>query len=282
MALLAAFPLFAANDAELYAAAKAALAKNENEKAGELLEQAIKLNPNKSEYHLSLAEAYGELAQNAGIFKQIGYAKKIKPALERAIALDPKSLDARNGLISFLLAAPGIVGGDKDAALVQAAEIKKIDALRGHRAYARIYTAQKKPDLARKEGVDAVRAMPTSAPAHLFLGNIYFNEKNWANALHEYDYALKLDPSYMPAKFRIGVLAAESGTILARGEELLKGYLAYKPADDEPQYVSVWFYLGKLYEKQGKKAEAKQAYLNAQKLAPKSKDVAEALKRVSS
>src|SRR6185436_18715424 len=195
--------------------------------------------------------------------------------------LDPRSIEGRNALISYYLQAPGIMGGSVEKALDQAAEIKKIDALRGVRAYARIYLREKKFDLARKEAVEYVRANPNSAPGHYLLGNVYFNEKNWQAALHEYDYALKVDPSYMPPKFRIGALAADSNTMHARGEESLKAYLAYKPGDEEPQLVSAWFYLGKLYEAQGRKADAKQAYLSAQKLAPKSKEIAEAVKRVS-
>jgi tetratricopeptide (TPR) repeat protein len=281
LALFAVTTLHAATEAELIAAAKAALDRDDNEKAADLLEQAIKINPRNPETHLMLASAYGDLAQKAGIFKQASLGKKAKAELERTVELDPRNFEARNGLISFYLMAPGIIGGSEEKALEQAAEIRKIDALRGHRAYARVYITQKKPELARKEAVEAVREAPNSAPAHYFLGNMWFNDKNWPNALHEYDYALKLDAAFMPAKFRIGAVAAESGTNQARGEELLKEYLAYKPGDEEPRLVSAWFYLGKLYEKMGRKADAKQAYVNAQKLAPKSKEVAEALKRVS-
>lgn len=281
IALLVTSPLYAAKDADLFAAAKAAREKNEPQKAADLLEQAIKINPNKAEYHLLLAEAYGTLAENAGMFKQASLAKKAKAELERALQIDPRSFEARNGMISFYLQAPAIMGGSVEKALEQAAAIKKIDALRGHRAYVRIYMHEKKPDLARKEGLEAVRTMPTSGEAHFFLGNLYFNDKNWAAALREYDTALKLAPNFMPTRFRIGVLAAESNSIHARGEEALKAYLAYKPVADEPNHGSAWYYLGKLYEIQGRKADAKQAYLNAQKIAPKSSAITDALKRVS-
>lgn len=280
IALLVACPLFAAKDADLFAAAKAALEKQDNEKAAELLEEAIKLNPNKADYHLFLAQAYGNSAQGANMFKQASLAKKAKAAIERAVALDPRSFEARNALISFHLQAPGIVGGSHEKALEQAAAIKKMDPIRGARAYVQIYLTQKKPELARKEAVELVRSMPNSARAHYLLGNVYFNDKNWQAALHEYDYALKLDPSYMPPKYRIGALAAESNTLHARGEESLKAYLAHKPGAEEPTLVLAWFTLGQLYENMGRKADAKQAYLNAQKLAPTSKKIGDALKRV--
>ena len=244
-------------------------------------EKAIAINPKKAEYHYYLGGAYGRQAQSAGMFGGIGLAKKAKASLERAVELDPDYTDARFGLIDFYLAAPGIVGGSEEKALAQASEIKKRDALDGHRAWARVYSHQKKTDLARKEMVDAVREQPNSAKAHYFLGRFLFTEKNFSGALHEYEMAVKLDPEYMPSYYRIGEHAADSAGNFARGEETLKKYLAYTPKENEPSHANAWLNLGYIQEQQGRKAEAKQSYLNAQKLAPKSKTIAEFLKRVS-
>ena len=93
--------------------------------------------------------------------------------------------------------------------------------------------------------------------------------------------ALKLDAAFMPTYFRLGQQAVRSGTNPIRGEESLRKYLAYKPADNEPGHGSAWYWLGQLQEKQGRKAEAKTSYSNALKLAPTSDDVKAALKRVS-
>ena len=255
--------------------------RGDNEQAAKLFEQALKLKPNSAEYHYHLGGAYGNQAQKAGMFGGLGLAKKSKAELERAVQLDPNYLEARFALIDFLSIAPGIVGGSMEKALEHAAEIKKRDAIDGHRAYGRIYTRQKKTDLARKEYVDAVRENPNSPKAHYFLGNFLVNEKDWSGSLHEYEYAIKLDPAYMPPWFRIGYHATKSESNYARGEESLRKYLGHTPADDEPSLASAWYYLGMLQEKQGKKAEARQSYGNALKLAPASKDVSEALKRVS-
>ena len=65
--------------------------------------------------------------------------------------------------------------------------------------------------------------------------------------------AVKLDPNYMPGWFQIGHMAALSGTNLQRGEEALQKYLAYTPKQDEPQHYRAYFWLGGIYEKQGKK-----------------------------
>jgi tetratricopeptide (TPR) repeat protein len=278
--LISLLPLSAQSHADLFAAGKAALEKNEDEKAAGLFEKAVAANPNNAEYHYYLGAAYGQWAQQASMLKKPGLAKKVKASFERAVQLDPRLHEARFGLIQFYLVAPGIMGGSEAKALEQAAEMKKLDSLMGHRAYALIYRSQKKTALAKKEMIDAVREQPTSPAAHYSLGNTYFSEKDYKQALHEYEYALKLDPNYMPALFRVGVVAAETNSDHARGEASLKRYLTHKPDPSEPILASAWFYLGKLYEKQGRKADAKGAYQAALKLVPQADEIKAALKRV--
>ena len=273
--------LFAETAAGHAAAARAARERGDDAKAAELFEKAIAADSKNAEYHFLLGATYGDMAQRASILKQAGLAKKTRAAFEKAVQLDPNHTDSRFALISYYLIAPGFMGGSEAKAAEQAAEIKKRDALDGHRAYARIHRHNKKPELARKEMVEAVREQPNSAKAHYYLGNHYAADKMWAEAVHEYEYALKLDPAFMPAAFRIGYVAAETGNDAARGEASLKKYLTHKPGKDEPPLASAWFYLGQLQEKLGRKADAKQSYGNALKLVPNDKDVKEALKRVS-
>ena len=279
--LFAALPLLAETAAGYAAAGKAALDEDEHQKAAELFEKAIALESRNAQHHYQLGIAYGELARKANVLKQASLAKKTKAAFEKAVELDPKHIDARFALISYYLLAPGFMGGGADKALAQAAEIRKLDALDGHRAYARVYMNQKKNDLARKEYVDAVREQPKSAKAHYYLGNFYLNEKNWAAALHEFDMALQLDPAFMPAYLGVARHAGRAAQNYARGEEAARKYLAYKPADDEPGHAAAWYALGQIQEKQGRKVDARASYRNALKLAPGDETVTEALKRVS-
>lgn len=272
---------YAASEADLLAQGKAAVERLDYEKAADLYEKAVTLNPKNADAHYNLGAAYGSQAQQAGALKQASLAKKAKNALETAVRLDPNHLEARMALVDYYSIAPGLLGGSNEKARQEAAEIKKRDALQGHRAFARIYMRDKKPDLARKELVDAVREQPKNAKAHQILGTFLLNEKNYSGALHEFEMALSLDPNYMPPHLRIGQHSALTGTDSARGEASLKKYLAHKPGDDEPSLAAAWYWLGMLYEKQGKRGEAKQAFTNAAKLAPEDKTVKEALKRVS-
>jgi Tfp pilus assembly protein PilF len=261
---------------------KAAMQRNDYQTAADLFEKAVAQNPNSSEAHLLLGEAYGTLAQNANIFKQATLALKTHREFARAVELDPNNLDARWGLIEFYMLAPGFMGGDEKKAFEQAGEIKKRDSMRGHQAVAYIYTRQKKADLARQEYIDAVKEQPNSPRTHYFLGISFLTaDKNYKQAAEEFEMAVKLDPNYMPGWFQIGHMAALSGVNLPRGEEALQKYLAYTPKHDEPQHYRAYYWLGGIYEKQGKRGEARQNYATSLKINPRQPDVAEALKKIS-
>ena len=261
---------------------RAALMGNDVDGAVDLLEKAVAQSPNSAEAHYYLGSAYGTKAQRSGMFSAAMLAGKVKEQFEKAVALNPKFVDARVGLVEFYAVAPGFMGGDFDKALAQAAEIKKIDALQAHRAYAVIYGAQKKPDLAKKEYLDAVREQPGSPRAHQFLGQYLANaDKNYKAAFDEFEAAIKLDAAYMSPWYWIGRTAGMSGTNLPRGEEALKKYLGYTPKEGEPPIANTHYWLGMIYEKLGRKADAKQEYETSLKINPALKQSTDALKRVS-
>ena len=265
----------------LYQQGYDAMIRGDFDKAVEHLEKAVAKSPQNARYHYQLGNAYGQSAASSGMFSAMSRAKKARAEWERAIQLDPDFIPARFSLLEFYSIAPSIAGGDKSAALAQAAEIRKRDAIDGHRAFARIHSAAKKTDLARKEHLDMVKEHPDSARAHYFYGVfLMLTEKNYTASDDEFELAAKLDPTYMPAFFQVGHVAVLAGTNLERGEEMLKKYLAYRPKEDEPPPARTLYWLGGIYEKQGKKAEARAAYTESLKRNPSQKDAKEALKRV--
>lgn len=80
------------------------------------------------------ANAYANEGQKSGMFGAARYASKTKDEFEKAVALNPKYVEARFGLVQFYASAPGIMGGSYDKAFEQAKEIKAIDPIVGHRA----------------------------------------------------------------------------------------------------------------------------------------------------
>jgi tetratricopeptide (TPR) repeat protein len=259
-----------------------AITHGDPEKAMEFFEKAVALKPNNADYQYRLANATLQAGVRASMFSAMSMLPKAKAELQRAIQLDPNLIAARFALLEVYVSAPAFAGGSESGALEQATEIRKRDAIDGHRAFARVYTATKKPELARKEYNDMVREQPASARAHYWSGvYLMLAEKNYQSANAELESAVKLDGSYMPAYFRIGHLAALAGSNMPRGEVALKKYLAYSPKDDEPSIARAYFWLGGIYEKQGKKAEAKASYAASLKINPSQKDGGEAMKRVS-
>ena len=261
---------------------RAAINRNDVDAAIGILEKAVEQSPNSAEAHYLLGSAYGIKAQRGSMFSAAMTAGKMKDEFVKAVDLNPNLIEARMALLQFYAAAPGFMGGDFDKALAQAAEVKKRDAVQGHRAYAIVYAAQKKPDLARKEYLDAIHEQPASAKAHNYYGQyLVLSEKNFKAAFEEFENAVKLDAAYMPPWYWIGRVAGDSGENLARGEESIKKYLATTPKEGEPPLANAHYWLGMIYEKQGHKAEAKQQYEAALKLNSELKMASEALKRVS-
>jgi len=261
---------------------RAAISHGDSDAAIDLLEKAVAQSPKSAEAHFYLSNAYGAKIHSSGMFAAAKYASKIKEECEKAVALNPKYVEPRFGLVQFYAGAPGLMGGSYEKALEQAKEIKAIDPIVGHRAYAFVYSQQKKLDLAKREYTDAIREEPTSPKAHSYFGQYLANvEKDYTAASAEFETALKLDPHYMPASYHLGRTASQANTNLARGEEALKQYVAYTPAENEPPLAYAHYWLGAIYEKQGRMPEAKQSYQAALKLNPSLKQASEALRRVS-
>lgn len=260
---------------------KAALNRGDNEAAADIFERAVAQNPKSSEAHLLLGQAYGNQAQAASIFGKASLAKKTQAEFEKAVELDPNNLEARFALVQYYTMAPGIMGGSDSKAQEQANEIKRRDALWGHRVSAFLYRYQKKPDLVKQEWLNYVKEQPNSPKSHYWLGVYYLGQKAFKEATAEFETSIKLDQNYMPGWFQIGHMAVLNENDYARGEQSLRKYLAYTPAGDDPSTARAHYWLGQIFEKQGKKAEAKQSYSASLKLNPTQKDVQEALKRVS-
>jgi tetratricopeptide (TPR) repeat protein len=209
-------------------------------------QKAVALAPGVSSYHLRLGDAYGQSAQRASVFSKMGLAGKCRDAYQKAVALDPKNVDARFAIMSFYQQAPGIIGGGMDKAYNEAAEIQKLDAARGREAHERLYLADKKH----------------------------------AEAFALWEPLLRDSPDSYLAHFRIGRLAAITGEQMDRGLELLKKCLGLTPPPGVPGHEAVHFRIGTIMEKKGDKAAAKAAYETALKLAPQFGQAAEALNKL--
>jgi tetratricopeptide (TPR) repeat protein len=248
------------------------------DEAEEFFETAIDTNDKVADYHTWYGNTLGTIAADANLFKQASLGPKMKSAWEKAVQLDPKTIDARESLIQYYLQAPAIAGGSVDKAIEMANEIKKIKPAEGHRQLGNIYYREKRFAESEKEFIAMSKADPALISG---LANFYVLQKQYDKAFAISEDALKQNPNDMVATYQIGKLSALSGQQLDRGEACLKKYLAYSPQKNEPSHAGANMRLAQIMEKRGKKVDAKSLYELALKADATLKEAKEGLARVS-
>jgi tetratricopeptide (TPR) repeat protein len=244
------------------------------------LERAISLDGNVSRYHAELAGAYGQKAMKSNVARQAMLAPKIRGSLERAVQLDPTSIDARMGLIQFYAVAPGMMGGSTAKAEAQVAEIRRLNPYRGALASGYLRMQEKNRSAAEAEYRTALKQYPDSAALYTSLGGLYAADKRWDEAFALIDAWLTRRPDDMSAQYQLGRAGALSGQQLDRAEKALRTYLAHEPTREQPPLATARWRLGMVLEKQGRGDLAKEEYRAALKLDPKHKEAAAALRRL--
>ncbi len=244
------------------------------------LEKAAELEPAAAEHRVWLGRAYGQLAVRSGLMKKFSLAKRSRTELERAVELDPWSLDARSSLVQFYLLAPGIAGGSRSKARAHAAEIAKRSEFRGALARAWIAEDRGKHDDAAREYRAAIAREPDSLIAYWGLAQLWHRAERFDSAFALIDDVIARHPDAMPAYYYYGRGASLSGQRLSEAVHALKRYVAYTPHEGEPPLSSAHYRLGWVYERMGDRAAARREYETSLRLEPTRGEVKEALARV--
>ena len=223
-----------------------ALRRDAPEEAVHWLEKATAIAPRSAPFFEALGDAYGLSAQKAGLFSQLGFARKCRTAYEQAVSLDPDNIEARYSLFSYCRQAPSIAGGGLDKARVQALEIQKRDAVQGSLALAELSVAEKK-----------------FADAFVILDDLH-----------------RSHPEALTANYQIGRTAAMSGLHLDQGEAALREYLTHTPDESQAPLWAAHWRLGQIMEKRGDPAGARGEFELALKLNPTQPQLLEAMRRL--
>ena len=235
-----------ANADAAYRLGRLALMRDDADEAVKWLEKAASLAPTSAAYMVSLGDAYGLSAQKAGLFSKPGLARQCHAAYEKAVALDPRSVEAHYSLYRFYRQAPAIAGGGLDKARTEALVLQKLDDLQGTLALVEVSTSEKDCDAAFR----------------LIAG------------------LQKRHPDSPMVAFQTGRLAAVSGQQLDLGAAMLRRYLQHTPAEGEPPLWAAHWRLGIILEKKGDAAGARAEYQAGLKLNPTQPQLVEALQRV--
>jgi tetratricopeptide (TPR) repeat protein len=280
-----------ADDAEAnYLMSRVLMAWNDANAALPYAEKAVKLSPQNAEYHWALAQIVGEQAEKASVFRQIGLARRFRSEAETVLKLDPKHVEAHYGMMIYYFKAPGIVGGDKKKAYVEAEEIGKIDRAKGYIAQVRLAQEEKQPGKIEALYKQANEADPKLVDAYVGLINIAANANNVIEVERYARQLLTIEPkrtngynglawSFVkqkrwndldailgdaeaavadnPVPYYIAANALlASKEDLPRAERYLRKYLSQEPEAESPSHAAARWRLGLVLEQQGRKADA--------------------------
>lgn len=257
-----------------------ALAQYKADDAVRWLQKAVQANDSSSDYHLWLGRAYGTKAEHASLLKRPSLAQQTKAEFEQALALDPQNIDARVDLISYLVEAPGFLGGSRDRAEAMAGELRTLNPYRGALAAGTIAESEGKAVAAQAEYRTLMQSYPDSAEPVMRIVTFYQHDERWDDALALVDSFLARRPSDPDPLYHLGEIAALSGQRLDAGAEALERYLTMPVSEDLPSYAGAHYRLGMIQERRGNAAAARTEYEAAIALNPELKDARRALDRL--
>jgi tetratricopeptide (TPR) repeat protein len=243
--------------------------------------KAVELAGSQSEYHLWLGRAHGMQAQKGSKFKAIFRAKRAKKEFEKAVELDSANLEARLGLMEYLVSAPGIAGGDKKKALAQAEIVEKMDSLFGAFARGLYWQAEKDFDKAETYLRKAAELDTTSNHSFVYrLGYFLQDQEKYHQAVDLFEKLYAKHPDQTGALYQIGRTYVFAKDSLDKAERCFKQYLQIEPKKDTPDWAAAHWRLGMVYDLQGNPDLAIAEVEEALKLDPKNKDFKKTLKEL--
>ncbi|CAN1545226.1 NrfG FOG, TPR repeat [Flavobacteriaceae bacterium] len=90
------------------------------------------LKPSEANYYYKYGGALGMKSLEVNKFKALGMISEVRSSFEKAIALNPKHLEARWALIELNLQLPGIVGGSESKAIKYSTELRELSPVDGY------------------------------------------------------------------------------------------------------------------------------------------------------
>jgi tetratricopeptide (TPR) repeat protein len=150
-------------------------------RADDECEQAVKLDPQNSDYHLWLGRVLGEKASRAFFTSAYSLGKRVRVEFEEAARLNPRNAEALADLGEFYHDAPSVVGGGLDKAESVAAQLGKFDPVRAHELRGRIAEARKDYATAEQQYKQAIGASAQPAFEWMTLASFYRRHERWTD-----------------------------------------------------------------------------------------------------
>ena len=244
-------------------------------------ERAVELEPKSSVYHEWLGRAYGERADHASFMSALGFAKKTRKEFETAVELDGNNFTARQAVIEFDCAAPGMAGGGEEKAVPEIAQMAALDTAEGH--YAKGNCRRQKKDFAAADAEfgKALEGGLKSAERVFDIGDYAVRHEEAAMLVNVANQGTKVAPGDPRVRFCRAVALVIQKQDGAEAEKQLREYIKVaRERSGYPRVSTAHYWLGRLFESEGKVGPARGEYETAAKEDPKNKLASEAAKRV--
>ena len=265
-----------------YDLGRTAFTERKFDDAAKRFEEAIKLEPGVSEYHMWLGHAYTRQLRGANFIRQGIIGRKIGPEYNKAVELAPASVEAAEARLEFYMEAPGMAGGGMDKARSELERLTTLNRYRGMTWRGRVEL--KANQVARAE--EAYRtlrdAFPDSGAAVVALAMFYQDRARFNDAFAVIDARLEKAPDDTNVVYQLGRAAAMSGQQLDRGERALRRFLAMLGVRDTVNRANAHWRLGMIGERRQDTAAARAEYQQAIALQPQHDAAIAALKKLGS
>ena len=243
-------------------------------------ERAVAVAPENSIYHEWLGRSFGEKASKSSWFSALSLARKAQQELETAIRLNPKNYSAFQALIEFDCAAPGIVGGGEDKALLKIEQLAAMDEAEGHYAAGNC-RRQKKDYLAAEAEFDKALVNAKSPELIFDIGDYAMKRNQPQRLLAVVAVGQQASPGDPRAKFYRATALILLTQKPGEAESLLREYLSTAPRrTGYPRPALAHDWLGRLFENQNNRDAAAREYATSLHADPKDKTAQEALRRL--
>lgn len=241
---------------------------------------AAKGNPKSSAAFYWIGNINGQLARLGDAAAKQRLAPQVRDAYATAILLDGRNIDAREGLMTYLLEAPPALGGNPALASEQADAIARIDAFRGLSARLAVASATHATVEVERLLQQATTQFPDSVLGWANLSAMQADAQRASDAFATITRWQARGTHRMFALFSLGRTAAVTGQQLALGEQALQQYLRGQRGPDDPPLANAHYRLGQIYERARKVPEARAAFQAALRLNPRMRDAQLSLDRL--
>ena len=202
--------------------------------ASDYLEKASQVEPGNAEIALWLGRSLGRRAETSSYFTALGYARRCREALERAVALDGKHVEALRDLAMFYLEAPGFLGAGLEKSEQLATRIAALDASEGLYMQARI--AEKRQDFSSAEAYlrRAVDMAPRQIDRLIDLAKFFARRGEVKQSEQALAKAAAVTPESPKLLFARAEIYIQQERNLAEAQALLRRYLQMPLTPEDP------------------------------------------------